>query len=312
MEYKFEKLTDDNIVDLLPIYKSAFDIDIDLNELKAKFNTSSFGFKNVGFIAYSLANEPAAFYGVFPCEIEINGEKKLIAQSGDTMTHRKHRRKKLFVLLAEKTFEYCKENGFHLIYGFPNELSYMSFVKKLNWSHDESIRAYHIRCKCLPFIRLKEKLPFLTNALNNFKSKRLEGLQTVGRTFESIGANSGEVGVLRDQKFIEYKSYFKKYFIEIEGVLVWVKPKDMFLLVGDIEKCSDETFQKIIKRLQKICFAIGIPHLRFHTSPNSNIERLLIPISKKHEIEYPIGYLKLSDSIEPSAIQYSLADYHTF
>ena len=41
-------------------------------------------------------------------------------------------------------------------------------------------------------------------------------------------------------------------------------------------------------------------------------DKYLSDISKKHEIEYPIGYLKLSDSIEPSAIQYSLADYDTF
>jgi hypothetical protein len=223
-----------------------------------------------------------------------------------------HRRKKLFVLLAEKTFEYCKGNGIQMIYGFPNELSYMSFVKRLKWCHDENIRAYHIRCKCLPFIRLKSKLPFLTNVLDSLKLKRLEGLETTSRPFESIGPKDNQVGVLRDEKFLAYKSNSKKYFLEIEGVLVWVKPKEMFLLVGDIEKCSDETFHKIIKKLQKICFLMGIPHLRFHTSPNSNIERLLIPISKKHEIEYPIGYLKLSDSIEPSAIQYSLADYDTF
>ena len=53
MEYRIEKLTDENIGDLLPIYQSAFSTDVEFSELKAKFDTSYFGLKNVGFIKTS-------------------------------------------------------------------------------------------------------------------------------------------------------------------------------------------------------------------------------------------------------------------
>tara|TARA_Y100000766_G_scaffold281004_1_gene291759 strand:- start:6420 stop:7358 length:939 start_codon:yes stop_codon:yes gene_type:complete len=312
MEYQIEKLTDKNIEDLLPIYQSAFSTDIELSELKAKFDTSSFGLKNVGFIAYSPEGEASAFYGVFPCEVYFNGEKILIAQSGDTMTHKNHRRKNLFVKLAEKTFDFCRENDISLVYGFPNELSYMGFIKKLKWSHKENISAYHLRCKCLPFIRMKSVFPFLKSFFDKIKRNKFEKIQVKGKPFESNLLEQGQVGVLRDQKFINYKSYSKKYFLLIHGVQVWVKPNEMFLLVGDVSICSDEKFYLILKQLKKICFRIGIPHLRFHTSPGTKLERLLKPISKKYDIEYPIGYLKFNDKLDINKLKYSLADYDTF
>ena len=312
MEYRIEKLTDDNIADLLPIYKSAFSTDIELSELRAKFDTSNFGLKNVGFIAYSSEGEGAAFYGVFPCEVLINGEKVLIAQSGDTMTHKNHRRKNLFVILAEKTFDFCKNNDIHMVYGFPNEFSYMGFIKKLKWSHDESIRAYHIRCKCIPFLRLKSIFPFLTPFLNKIKRKKFDRIQIQGKPFQSNLLEVNQYGVLRDEKFLNYKSYSKKYFLSISGVQVWVKPKEMFLLVGDVSACSDEKFYLVLKQLKKLCFSVGIPHLRFHTSPGTKLERLIKPISTKHEIEYPIGYIKLNNQVEVERIKYNLADYDTF
>ena len=312
MEYRFEKLTDDNIGDLLPIYQSAFSRNIELSELKAKFDTSSFGFKNVGFIAYSSDGEGAAFYGVFPCEFYLNGEKVLIAQSGDTMTHKNHRRKNLFVILAEKTFDFCRKKGVNLIYGFPNELSYMGFIKKLKWSHDESIRAYHVRSKCLPFIRLRSIFPFLKSYLEKIRCKKFERIQIEGKPFESNLLEKGQVGIIRDHKFINYKSYSRKYFLLICGIQVWVKHTEMFLLIGDVSTCSDEKFYQVLKQLKKLCFSIGIPHLRFHTSPRTKMERLLKPISTKHEIEYPIGYIKFNNKIEVSRIKYSLADYDTF
>ena len=155
MEYRIEKLSDQNIQDLIPIYKNAVNDEIDPLLLKNKFDTEFTGFKNVGYIAYSPKNEPAAFYGVLPCFLNYEGEKILIAQSGNTMTHKKHRRKNLFVILAEKTFEYCRENNIKLVYGFPNEFSYLSFVKKLGWTHDENIQTYITKTTCIPLIRFQ-------------------------------------------------------------------------------------------------------------------------------------------------------------
>ena len=135
-QYSLVRLNDENFEDLLVIYKSAFGIDPSIDDLRKTFNTSNFVDKNVGYIAYFNEKEPAAFYGVFPCFMNINGKKTLVCQSWDTMTHANHRRKGLFIKLAKKTYDLCENLGIKLVFGFPNENSYPGFVKKLNWKHE--------------------------------------------------------------------------------------------------------------------------------------------------------------------------------
>lgn len=313
MEYRFEKLSDENIQDLVPIYVSAFKKDISLQELTKKFDTSFTGLKNVGFIAYSPENEPAAFYGVFPCYMNYRGEKVLVCQSGNTMTHENHQRKNLFVSLAKITYEFCSHNGIQLVFGFPNQNSYPGFVNKLNWTHRENIQAYITKTRCLPFLRLKSKFPSLAPKISTYIANKLESLQTERKAFESIQAG-GNVSVMdRSEDFLNYKTYHKSYLLEIFSKKVWVKPSDMFLLVGDIENCDEKTFYEIIEKLHRLCFWLGIPHLRFHVSSGSALEKYLTPIAKKHDQSYPIGYTVFSDrSFEMETVKFTLADYDTF
>ncbi|MCW3127525.1 MAG: hypothetical protein JWO03_3183, partial [Bacteroidetes bacterium] len=70
--YRFEKISREHIDDLVYIFKDAFGRDIDRNYVNKKQDTSAFGPSFVGYIAYSENNEPAAFYGVFPCLISFN------------------------------------------------------------------------------------------------------------------------------------------------------------------------------------------------------------------------------------------------
>ena len=107
-DYRFERVSKNNVKDLLIIYKDAFDKELNIVEFKKKQNTKEFGDSYVGFIAYDQNNTPSAFYGVYPCKIEYNGKLFLAAQSGDTMTHSKHRGKGLFTKLALETYNYCK------------------------------------------------------------------------------------------------------------------------------------------------------------------------------------------------------------
>lgn len=313
MEYRFEKLNDNNIKDLVPIYISAFKKNICLEELIKKFDTSFTGLKNVGFIAYSKENEPAAFYGVFPCYMDYNGKKILVCQSGNTMTHENHQRKNLFVTLAKITYEYCKDNGIHLVFGFPNKNSYPGFVNKLNWTHKENIQAYITKTTCLPFVMLGRLLPFLKSIIEKYRTKKLENLQVSRTPFKSI-LHDGAVNVMdHSADFLLYKTYHKNYLLEINGKKVWVKISDMFLLVGDIEYCEKHNFMELVNGLHRLCFWLGIPHLRFHVSPGCLLEEYLMALAKKHDQSYPIGYTMFSDqAIEMDTVKFTLADYDTF
>jgi GNAT superfamily N-acetyltransferase len=312
-DYRFEKLNDDNIRHLSEIYKSAYGKEIDISSLMKKFDTSVFGDKNVGFIAFSNATEkPAAFYGVFPCFLLIDGNKIYAAQSGDTMTHKDHQGKGLFVSLAKATYEFAQSRGIKVVFGFPNQNSYPGFVRKLDWQHHEDLLAYVVRAKCIPMIRIKKWFG-ISNTFHLKIANLILSILKKGKPFKSSVIDEQFGGVDRSDDFIKYKTYSPNHLISFCGKSVWVKPEGMFLKVGDIENCSESDFHKILNRLKVVCFFTGLPYLRFHVSPNTCTERLLIKYGAiKHEQSYPIGYVDFGCNFDMKRVKFTMADNDTF
>lgn len=75
----------------------------------------------------------AAIYASLPGWMRIDGERRLVLQSLDTLTDADFRGQGLFVTLAKKTFARAAADGAALIYGFPNGNSAPGFFKKLEW-----------------------------------------------------------------------------------------------------------------------------------------------------------------------------------
>ena len=309
-EYSFERVSENNVADLLLIYKDAFDKELNLEVFKQKQNTKEFGDSYVGFIAYYQNKNPVAFYGVYPCKIEYEGVKYLAAQSGDTMTHSAHTGKGLFTQLALKTYAYCQENGFHLVFGFPNENSYPGFIKKLGWSHFDDMTPYLIRVKCIPWIRLKNtfKLPqalhdkwcdFVFNKLKEFNL-----LETSLVRETAVVDHSGD--------FFSYKTYGENYLIQLNGINVWLKSDDRFLIIGDIDSCSETEFEKTIHALKKIAFKLGLPHLRFHSSSNTWGQNMFNKFGFPMELKYPVGGINFTNEIPLEKLKFTGADNDTF
>lgn len=91
------------------------------------------GGKAIGFVAY-YEGKTAGFYGVIPEQYVINGEKVIVYQSMDTMTHPDYQRQGLFTKLATATYNYLiDKDGEVFIIGFPGLTSHPGFVKKLGW-----------------------------------------------------------------------------------------------------------------------------------------------------------------------------------
>jgi hypothetical protein len=309
--YSFERLSAKNMQELIPIYSDAFGIDVSLDFLRAKQNTSFTGFEHVGFIAYDDQNLPVAFYGVYPCLIEFQGKKYLAAQSGDTMTHSDHTGKGLFILLATKTYEYCNENGFHLVFGFPNENSFPGFIKRLGWSHFDDLTPYLIRVKCVPWIRLKNTFKLPQSLHNRWCRFRLTKLPK-GAPFKSSCHTSDGVVVDHSSDFFTYKTYGENYLIQLKGINVWLKFDDTFLIIGDLEKCSDEKFIEVINALKRIAFWMGLPHLRFHASSNTWGEKVFKKYGVAMEVRYPVGGINFTHEIPLEKMKFTAADNDTF
>src|SRR5262245_58563248 len=77
----------------------------------------------------------AGSYTVSPTVLEIGGERVRGAQSLDTMTHPDFRGRGLFTKLALACFERLAADGYEVLYGFPNPMSFPGFVRRLNWDH---------------------------------------------------------------------------------------------------------------------------------------------------------------------------------
>lgn len=76
----------------------------------------------------------AAHYAVSPVLLTVGGERVASALSGTTMTHPDYRGLGLFVTLARRVYDRMREQGFGLVWGFPNANSHRGFVDHLGWT----------------------------------------------------------------------------------------------------------------------------------------------------------------------------------
>ena len=86
----------------------------------------------VGFNAY-MGDVLAAHYVTMPIYMNIDGHKTLGVLSLNTATHPDHRGKRLFSILAERTYEYAAENGYKFVIGVANANSTHGFIKHLGF-----------------------------------------------------------------------------------------------------------------------------------------------------------------------------------
>lgn len=86
----------------------------------------------VGFNAY-MGDVLAAHYVTMPIYMNIEREKTLGVLSLNTATHPEHRGKRLFTILAERTYQYAAENGYKFVIGVANAQSTHGFLKHLKF-----------------------------------------------------------------------------------------------------------------------------------------------------------------------------------
>jgi len=311
IDYQIKRLSGANINDLSVIYKNAFGHDLNIERFLKKQNTWQFGDAFVGFIAYDQKSNPAAFYGVYPCKIEFNGRFYLAAQSGDTMTHSDHTGKGLFTRLALETYQYCRDNGFHCVFGFPNENSFPGFIKRLGWSHFDDMTPFVVRVKCIPWIRIKNTFR-LSQSLHNKWCRFYLSKIKKGSPFKSSSLMTDIPVVDHSKDFFDYKTYSENYLIKVNSINVWVKFDELFLYIGDIEKCEEDTFLNTIKKLKGIAFRMGLPHLRFQTSCDSWGFQMFQKIGVRMETKYPVGGINFSSEIPLEKMKFTGADNDTF
>ena len=81
----------------------------------------------------------AGMYTLWPVRLRLGDQVVLGAQSMDTMAHPDYRGQGVFTKLARACYELAAAKGFQVLYGFPNPLSYLGFIRRLEWDHTGDI-----------------------------------------------------------------------------------------------------------------------------------------------------------------------------
>jgi len=135
MDYQIEKVrTDDkSLGEIRELLNISFPkaTKFTLNFLVEQYRNNPVG-EILGFNAFK-DGQLAAHYVTMPIYMTIAGEKVKGLLSLNTATHPDHRGKRLFSVLAKKTYDYAKENGFAFVIGVANANSIHGFIKNLGF-----------------------------------------------------------------------------------------------------------------------------------------------------------------------------------
>ncbi len=136
MDYRVEqvKVDETSLQEILDLMRLAFEghaEKFNLEYMRWQYADNPVG-KIVGFNAY-MGDVLAAHYVTMPIYMNIEGKKTKGVLSLNTATHPEHRGKRLFTILAEKTYEYAAENGYKFVIGVANAQSTHGFLKHLKF-----------------------------------------------------------------------------------------------------------------------------------------------------------------------------------
>lgn len=135
-DYRFDSidLSEKGILETSELLTSVFGVDAALTPsfIDWEYNQNPVG-KAVGFNA-RMGEELAAHYVTQPLVADIEGKRTKGLLSLNTATHANHRGKKLFTILADKTYERGLELGYEFVIGVANANSTPGFLKNLGFS----------------------------------------------------------------------------------------------------------------------------------------------------------------------------------
>lgn len=310
--YLFYKLENDHYTVIQELYKRSFGMYKTINEIKHKYNTDKWMFRNLGFLAKDENGDNAGYYGAFPITMNIDGKPHLVAQSGDTMTAPEHQKKGLFVELAKQTYMLAEKEGFSFVFGFPNENSLPGFKNKLNWIFTGYMQDFRISNKTLPLCELSSKNKLIELIYMRYCKLVLKKYILDFEEINNLNFYTNEpLGyILRDRNFFNYKKTDFTHLVKLNGFVIYFK-LDVHLTIGDVVEFQEDKaidFLKTIKFLSRLLmaketvFSLTKNHWLFNI-----LSKYFEPING-----LPIGYLSFVDSINFEQITLTRADFDTF
>ena len=306
MDYSIERLSEAHIPALASLYNLCFRKNISPDRFHHKYDTENLGVQYIGFLAIHQ-NKIAAFYGVIPCLVILEGKEILAAQSADTMTHPDYRGQGLFVTLARKTYELARNSGIRLLFGFPNQHSQPGAVK-LGWDFSQPpMKLFQMMTRSLPYARLIFKSNLLSHGYLNLVRWMLGADRNKPH---KIFAGQGN-GPKHDAAFIAYKQYSPAFFITIDQTEVWVR-LDGDMKIGLISTPPESDARPLLRKLKTLAAVLGCGRIVFITSHNTGLYKFLSPHIQSADA-FPTGIFKLTEERLPyELISFEYCDLDIF
>lgn len=308
MDYTIRRINESDLPGLMKLYAASFNQQQTLQEAIDKFSTRCFGAEYIGYLAVAADGELAAFYGVFPVEMRVGGRVIIGAQSGDTMTHPDHRKKGLFVRLAERTYQLAREQQVKVIYGFPNEHSYPGFQRKLGWSFLEPMQTAELRADRG---RFKARLGTWIGGRKRSNNRVAERLQSLAIDHSLFVFGTQGDGVLRDAKYLDYKHKNSgSVVVQVEDLAVWLVPGNRLDIGGFIEHRPMST-KDLENTFQQLLTVAGATSARFTYSAKSAVLEKIQPFCQIRT-NARVGFLALDPSINIDTLFFCRGDFDYF
>ena len=291
--YAFARLDATNLKDLYTLFAAVYNKPCPQSYFERKYDTAYTGVTYIGYLAY-LDTRPVAYYGVVPTVLSIRQQRVLAAQSCDTMTHPAHQKKGLFVKLAKQTIDLAKQEGIHLVFGFPNQNSYPGFIKHLGFTHADTMHRYTIRFSNTPFKVLMRKMG-------------LAGGRQISEPVSNILLQEGHDGVIYDQAYRTYKTYNSNTVIGTKEQRFWVNlPKGGW--IGALAPLNKELFSQTLRNLESLTKA---PSITFMISPGTGPDSALSK-TMRAEKGFAVIVKNLSGKYETSRLKFQFSDIDIF
>jgi hypothetical protein len=306
-EYYIERVTAEKLVDIARLHLAVYKKETPLSFYKRKYDTAFTGASYIGYIAYSIAGTPVAYYGVIPCFLQDGNKTILAAQSADTMTDPNYRFKGLFVELSQMAFELCRQENIRIVFGFPNQNSLHGAINKLGWQMTHTMDCFIIPVRTVPFEKITRHWFLLRDIYRLYRRKALKKYSSAYIVENSV-LQEGYIGICRDTDYWTYKKYYDRQVIRIGDSLVWIRINNG-LVIGDITDCTD--MDAVITVLKRLAAKLGLTQIQFHTSPGTVLHNQLLQ-KWKTVPSFPALFQDFSSGWELNRIKFNFGDIDIF
>lgn len=253
------------------LYHSCFNDRIDAAIIEQRYLQSPVG--DLWMYVALEGDRIIANYSVSPSYLQFGDKTIKCALSLNTMTHPEFVGQGLFVQLAQRLYAELKQQGYGMVYGFPNYISNRTFCTKLGWKD-----IYEI-----PTMELIVEKEFPYNPSNILLSTGFDVQQTTTR----------RLAVAKTEDYLNWR-YKNKPYTEYslvktvnDGWMVWKRYQNMINIV-ELHPESVEDLTDMIGYVSSLVKELGLEKMTVWSDANSWEHLCLEKFGFRNR--YPITY----------------------